>query len=275
MAETAGVEIAAVPPTPVVPETQKVEPPKEDTSQKLSDLIKKEKMIYRTKQNLSQKEKLILEKEKALAEREAKLATASTNPIEALKTLGWTYDQITEYMLQNKVPVDKHITDVRNELEQFKKQQLEEKQKAAEEAKQAAEAQATQVIDSFKVQINDFITTNKDTYELVNLHEAQDIVFATIETHFENTKKVLTIQEATDLVEKYLEDRIEQSTKTKKLASKYRLPEPNVEKKTEPTFSEPKTLTNSMTTGSSPGLPQARNEEDRIKRALAALDGKR
>lgn len=274
MAETAVVEQTA----PVVPvETPKVEVPAEtkpDEKAKFSELVKKERMIFHRNQQVASKAKEVEAKEKAVSDREAKLAAAQSNPVEALKLLGWTYDQITQYIVNNQqTPPDKHVADIRNELSDFKKQAAEEKRLAAEAAQAQAQAQTQEVIENFKQNLNEYIDTNKDKYELVSLHEAQAVVYETIEQHYEKTKKVMTMEEASDLVEKYLEDQIDRSTKTKKLASKYQPPPPTEEKKVEKT--EPRTLTNAMNSGSSPGMLPAKNESDRLQRALAALDGKR
>lgn len=276
MSET-GVEISAVPPTvPEAPkvETPPVEIPKENA--KFNELLKKEKMLYRTKQSLTQKEQAILVKEKALADKEAKLAAAQTNPLEALKYLGWTVDQINQFALENKIPVDKHVMDVRNELESFKKQQIEEKQKALEEAQKQASAETQIVIDNYREQIKEAIVKQPEKYELTNLYDDNfETVYEVISQHFASTNKVLSIEEAADLVEKYYEEEIEKGIKTKKLASRYPRPEPSGNEKKEAAGVEPRTLTNSMNSPAGPGLPPAKNEEDRMKRALAALDGKR
>ena len=72
------------------------------------------------------------------------------------------------------------------------------------------------------------------------------------------------------MVESYLEDEAKKASGAKKFASKAT----ETKKEDAPAPKQTKTLTNDMQPTSASVLP-AKNEQDRIKRALAALDGQK
>lgn len=274
-----------------------------------STIIKKEKQILREKRALKEQQ-LALEAEKQKwAEEQAKLQRFKelSNPLEALKEKGWTYEDLTNYVLSDqKTPPEKMIADVKKELEDLKTAQQREKEQLLAQAKEAAEKEQQQIIDNFKAQTNEYIAQNKDTYELINLHDAQEVVFATVEEHWakeverynkeveEGTTqpkqpKVLSMKEACDLVEKYLEENIEKSFKTKKLSTKYKplqtdtpsetnnqAPQAQGEAQAKPNVKGPVdyksfTIHNAMSGQGGPTSP-AKKLSERMTRAMAALD---
>ena len=105
------------------------------------------------------------------------------------------------------------------------------------------------------------------------MYDSTDLVYDTVEAYFDKTGKVLSIPEACDLVEKYLESQVEKSLQTKKLSA--RLP-----KASEPTDKRPapespaprRSLNNQNYTSSTPTLVSPKVENDRMARAMAALD---
>lgn len=252
-------------------DTPKVEPKKEDP--KFAALAKRERMLMRERQQQRMYAQQLEQQKVQLTQREKFLDTAKTNPLEALKAMGWTYDQLTNFVLNdNKITPDRQIAEVKKEIETWKEQQARERQEAMQSAQQQAQNEAQEVLDSFKERVGNFLETKKDTYELVNLYQEQELVFALIEQHFNNTGKVMSIEEAARLAETDIEERIDQGLKTKKISTKYKVGENKPdEKKAAP--KEPSTLNNNMNTGITPnGLPAA-TENDRIKRALAKLNG--
>jgi len=286
MAEQQAEAVVSEPTSAVQPITDKVESQVNETkvetvedkpkdpmlSSRFAALAKREKSIVRRAQEIKQVEQKLQEQAKTLEEKMKIFEVAKTNPMEALKQLGLSYQDITNFVLNDsKITPDTEIKHVRTELESFKKQQEEKERLRLESETQRAQLEAQEVINDFKSNINEFLTSKPDDYELTTLHEAQELVYATIEEHFNNTKRVLSIKEAADLVEKYLEERIEASTKTKKLSSKFKLADSKAEEKASPAPS--KTLTNQMSS-SAPSMLPAKTESDRIKRAMAALEQK-
>jgi hypothetical protein len=268
---------AAIEPTPeAAPEVPTVAEPKPEEkdprlSNRLQILASKEKAIVRRQQQVKAQEQLIQEREAKLNEWEQFKSQASTNPLAALQALGLSYQELTDFVLNNEKPTpDLQVKALRDEIASFKKEQLDSQQRAQEEAKKRADEEFNQAIENFKSDVNAFITSHADEYELINLHESHDLVFATIEEHFNKTKKILSTKEASDLVEKYLEEQVEKTvTGTKKFQSKFSQALAQKEEAPAPAQS-PKTLTNTMSS-SAPSMLPAKTENDRMARALAAL----
>jgi len=288
-----GVETAAqVPTTEVKPEaTQAAAPPpttpevKETERPQFAAIVKKEKQIVRERQAIkAERERLELERMAFQKDIEAmKRFKELSNPMDALKEKGWSYEDLTNFVLQEgKVPPEKLVGDIKKELEEFKTKQQQEREKQAQEAKERAELEMQQVVENFKNETNQLIQTNKDTYELINLHDASEVVFATVEEHFNKTNKILSIKEACDLVEKYLEDETTKALSTKKLSAKFKSLEADKTKEEPgavPAKGSPKTpdytsftLNNTMTPGAGAGPVAAKTLEDRMRRAMAVLD---
>ncbi|HXL73266.1 MAG TPA: hypothetical protein VN963_06525, partial [bacterium] len=102
----------------------------------------------------------------------------------------------------------------------------------------------------------------------INTYNQQNLIGEVVDEFFKTNKRVLAIKEAADMVEKYLEDEAQKALKTKKFGTKSIAP---VEKKETAAAPPTKTLTNSMQPTSASVLPPA-SEQDRMKRAMAALD---
>jgi len=197
---------------------------------------------------------------------------------EALRHLGLTYEELTEYQLTGKLPekapesaASKELADFKAELRQKEENQL----RVAQEAQKQAYDKA---LEDFRKATNEFILTNKDKYELIDIHAAQEVVLAVIETNYQRSvaagqPRVMTIAEAADLVEADLQKRIEASLASKKLSAKGKSPEAPATSSQPTKEQQARTLTNAMTASTTPSTP-ARNEKDRVARALAALSKK-
>lgn len=283
MSDQLGVEVANPQGTVITTGSQATEPAVTNTPEagtqvegttppppqapQFSAIIKKEKQILREKRALKEQQMALEAEKQKWADEQARLQRFKelSNPLEALKEKGWTYEDLTNYVLsEGKTPPEKLIADVKKELEDLKTTQAKEKERQLELAKEEAKKQEQQIIENFKAQTNEFIVQNKDTYELINLHDAQEVVFATVEEHWakeverynqelENgvtqprQPKVLSTKEACDLVEKYLEENIEKSIKTKKLSSKFK-----------PLQADTTNDTNNQTQSASPESPQGK-----------------
>lgn len=214
------------------------------------------------------------------------------NPLKAFEALGFTYQQLTDIVLNEGKPTpEMEMSRLQSEmdakLEAYKKEQSDERakltreseerqKKELEEQQAKLKAQEAEYIAEFQKSIEDFVATNADSYEFITVNEQVPLVFATVERHYEETGKVLTIKEAADLVEQFLEKRVEQNLATKKLKAKVSPPSsPKEDIQANPKTTQaipsqaPKTLTNSMTASSvsSPAL----SERERIQRALNRL----
>jgi len=253
--------------------------PPSDYSERAAALVRKEKNAYREKQEakairaqIDQKRAELEAKERRIQEFES---IKQTNPLKALEMLGLDYDALTQVYLNNgQVTPEVQVKNVMGEIEQLKKQQLEREQKQLEEAKIQAEAEANEVLTQFKSEIQEYLGSQSDSYEFINLFAQQNLVYDTIQEYFDKHKSILSIKEASDLVENYLEDQVKKSTATNKF-KKLLGPQDGPTNKTQQqtTTQQPRTLSNNMTSSAASFLP-AKTEQDRINRALAALDKK-
>lgn len=226
------------------------------------------------------------------------------NPLEALRRKGFTYDQLTQLQLNEGRPTPEMVA------KQTVEEILAEERKKAKEAEESEKSKLTKVeqerfeqtLANFRQEVQDFYTASENTeaYELINLHDAGEVVVATIEEHFQRTKKaaevalqaaiesgderaiarararkpeIMGIKQSCDLVEKFLEERVEKSTQTKKWASKVNpapadgASQPNREATPTPTNVQPRTINNNLTSSAQGSRPLSRDE--RIKRAMA------
>ena len=73
----------------------------------------------------------------------------------------------------------------------------------------------------FKNEIESFVRSNNDKFELIEANEANDVVYEVIEEHYNETGKFLDIQEAAEAVESYLEEEAEKLLRLGKVRSKF------------------------------------------------------
>ncbi len=268
-------------PKPIDPNAKTPEAPKkpdEKESQRFAALARKEKAAREAEARLSAKEKTLSEREaKAKAFEDAK---TNKDYAKAAELLGLTYEEWTNYLLNDKkLTPELEVKSVKQEIEELKKSLSEKDNKAEEARKKAAQDEYNQAITEFTKEVNDFLLTNKDEYELIALTNTQEVVLAVIEQHFQATSKagepkLLSIKEASDLVEADLVEKASKAAATKKMQAKSKPQETKKEDPKQTTFTQQsRTLSNSMTSTSGQSAP-ARTEEDRIKRAMALLDPK-
>jgi hypothetical protein len=265
---------------PGVATEAKVTDPKQDASaQRFAALAKRERAIVKKqeewKSQQSEWESFKKEREewKAARAKDAEVeALKRTSPLKWLEAQGITYNDLTAAALAGgKPPPDMAVREIKEEFESYKAQQERMRKEAADAEKARQQAEYDRVVEEFKAEVNQFIDGKKEEYELITLHAATPVVYATIEEHFANTKKVLSIKDASDLVEKWLEDQVAKSLETKKLKAKVSpttAKEPD--KKLDNGTAQPRTITNTMAT-STPSMLPAQTEQDRMKRAMAAL----
>lgn len=258
------------PPAPgAAPQTQT--DPK--AASRFAALARKEQGIVAKQQDVKSREEALAAREKAIADRETAFESEwKSDPTKAAEKRGLTYAEWTQRVLNDGKPsADSQVGEVRDEIAKLRKEREDEREAAKASAIEAEKAASAKVLEDFKSGVKAFIADKADTFEFINLHSAQNLVIATIEEHFANTNEILSTDKACELVEKFLEEQVMKSTETKKFKAKA-TPQPEVATKQSPNAgSQSKTLTNNMT-ASTPGFLPAKNEADRIKRALAALE---
>lgn len=232
---------------PVESTEPKVEAPKQDDkfSSKFAALSRKEKMLL-------DKERQLKTMEDKFKNYEAIEKRVKSNPLEFLKEYGFTYSDLTNFVLNDGKPTpDLEVKSVREEMAALKKE-LEER----ETKKQQEHLETT--LKAFKADIGKYVKSDVDKYELLNLsQDPVELVYSIIEEHFKSTETVLTTQEAADAAEKYLEDEAKKYLGVKKFQQKQEttVAKPAAEK----TMST--TLSNSMDS-KSPSTPDELDPND-------------
>lgn len=269
-------------------ETPVTETKPEPLSAKFSALAKKEKAIVEQSKSNKATEAKLAEREAAVADRESKIKESEslwdTDVFKALELKGYDYNKLTALMMDGKTAKDPETDPVKiakKTIDDFKKEQAQAKldaeattKKAADDAKAKQDADLAAAWESYNSEVNQFIETNKDDYELITTYSQQALIADTVDAFYQKNKRVLSVKEASDMVEAYLESEAEKALNTKKIGDKVtrttKPTEPTSKKDEEPRIT--KTLNNNMQPTSASVLPAA-SEADRMKRALAAMNG--
>lgn len=238
---------------------------------------------------LARKEAELVRKQQAFRSQQAEIARqaeevrafqqfreqARTNPLEALKALGISYDDVTSYVLNDNKPTPElEIGSLKQEIEALKRNTAAERERMLEEQRRAAMTEQQQIVEAFREEVGEYISQHAETYELTSLYGGSSLVADVIEEHFRNTNKLLTIPEAAKLVEEHYEDLARKAQATKKFAATQQkvaqaqgVAQPAVPR-TGPT------LTNNLSATAATGTQQPRTEADRVAAALARLEGR-
>lgn len=262
---------------PETPAPQAVEPPKEDPalSPKFAALAKKAKAAYQAQAQLKAEKAALEAKRKEIDEFSKYKQEATSNPLKALEALGWKYDDLVNFVLNDQKPTESQkLTQVEQRLEALQREQEEREQKRIQIEQEAAQRQYAETIDAFKSKVASHVSENSEKYELIQLHDAQELIFDTIEEYFNKTNQVMDIAKAAELVENYLESQFETTfTKAKKLQGKFGKKEEAPQPQSKPQ-STSVSLNNAVTSSSAaPGYLPPKTEQERIQRALAKLQG--
>lgn len=271
----------------VTPESTPGAPKPDDSSSKFSALAKREKGLVQKQNEIKAREAAFAAKEAAISAREAEIAAREqrikesdelweSDAFGAIEKRGYSYQKLTDLMLSGQKVGEKKPVDpaelVAKKLEEFEKKQTEREtareaaqRKADEDAQKKQEEQLAVAYETFKNELSDFVKAHDADYELINLYDQAPLVVDTIQAYFDEHQKVLSHKEACDMVEKYLEEEAQKAMKSKKFT-----------KSSEPTKKEEKaapskTLSNDLTPTSASVLTP-RNEQERMKRAMAALE---
>lgn len=272
---TAADVLGAPPAAPEAAPPAAPEPPKERASDRFAVLARKEQEVFRKAQAVRQQQAVLAQQAEELRAFEAAKRTARLNPLEALKQLGLTYDDVAQYVLNDNTPTpDAQVQSVREELEAFKRQAREEQERLTRQQREMAAQEQAAIVEQFREEVSDYISQHSETYELTSLYNGASLVSDVIEEHFKMAGKLLTIPEAAKLVEEHYEDLARKAQATKKFAATQQRVD-SAQAQTQ--ASAPKmgpTLTNSLTTGVAGSPQRPRTDEDRVKAALARLEGR-
>lgn len=267
----------AAPPAEGAPAAAPVE---DAVSPKLAMIAKKERDLVRKQQEF-QKSQADWQKERETMKAEleaerAKRAMWKEDPDKLLEEMGWDYDRLTERKLNGGGLTPKDLEKKMEERFKSFDERMAEERAALEKAQaEKKDAEAKKIVDDFKGELKSFVTSKADKYKLSNLFDPEaELLYDTIDAYYQEHEKVLSNDEAADLVEKYFKKLYDDAHQALTPAEEKALAE---EKKAlgvpekKPTTT---TLTNDMATSTS-GFVSAKTDNDRMKRAMAALEGKK
>lgn len=188
-------------------------------ARRFADLTKQARKVRDEQKAIAEERKRIAEVEKELEEYRQVKGKAKENPIEYLKSLGLTYQDITEIMLNdNKLTPEQQIRLLNEKLDSQAKSREDDK-KAQDEAKAKEEAAANeQAVMEFKQSIRSHIEAKADQYELIAAQDAHDLVFEVIEQFWREHDSLPDMEVACRHVEGYLEDEARKIMRLRKFA---------------------------------------------------------
>ena len=190
------------------------------------------------------------------------------DPLRALEDMGLSYDKLTELALNDgKLTPEMQMRLMREELEGDYKKKFEElENRLIEKEKSDEQRRYDDIQRGFQNEIEDFVESNADRYELIQANEANDIIYDVIEEHYNDTGRILDIEEAAEAVENYLEEEAEKIFKLGKFRSKFGI-ENDFEQEESPRQSQV-TLSNAMSAQANERVGRKLSDEE--SKALAA-----
>lgn len=234
---------------------EKIEEKKADPlSAKYAALAREERRVQLERNKLK-------EESKGLPEFLQAKKNARMDPLAYIKASGIEpqefYDNLTQVILEGKVPKDAHVRELETKLEKIEREQLEREEANAKAEKERARQSAQR-------QVADTIISAGEEFELINSFKRHDLVCNEIVNHYKATGEDLPIKEAAQKVEIYLETQAEIFTNTNRFKSKYARAAETLAPAlaTPPDARGSKTLTNSASTGTTePQRVKTREEE--------------
>ena len=190
------------------------------------------------------------------------------DPLRALEDMGLSYDKLTELALNDgKLTPEMQMRLMREELEGDYKKKFEElENRLLEKEKSDEQRRYDDIQRGFQNEIEDFVESNSDKYELIQANEANDIIYDVIEEHYNDTGRILDIEEAAEAVENYLEEEAEKIFRLGKFRSKFGI-ENDFEQEESPRQSQV-TLSNAMSAQANERVGRKLSDEE--SKALAA-----
>jgi hypothetical protein len=173
---------------------------------RFASLAKKEADLRRQQDDLKKREDAL----KGTPTLESLRKRAEANPIEVMQELGWTYEKMTKFLLNDNKHTPEHI---RDELA-AKIDGLEKKLTAKEEKEQSD--YRSKVEETFKSDIANHIEKSTDLDFLKTYPHAREIVYYHMDNEFRTKQNMMKIDEAVAVVEKQLYSQAESFLKTPK-----------------------------------------------------------
>ena len=182
--------------------------------------------------------------------------------------MGLSYDKLTELALNDgQLTPDMQMKLMREEIEngyQSKYKELENR--ILEKEKNDEQRRYDDIETGFKNEIESFVSSNPEQFELIQANEAKDVVYEVIEEHYNETGKILDIKEAAEAVESYLEEEATKLLQLSKVRSKFN-PGDNEQ---EPQRQSQVTLSNAHSAQANERVAKKLSDEE-SKRAMAEM----
>lgn len=264
------VSDVVIPPiTEVVEDTPAaVEPPSEFSS-KFAALARKEKFLRQQQDALKAEQEKIKAQQEKYGSYETARERAKTDPIAYLEAAGLSYSEITDYLLTKG---EKPSTDAEiKRLEALIEQERLDRRQGAEAAERE---QQERIVASYKNQIKDTVAEHSEKYELIQAHEAYDVVYGVVENYYESTGKIIELEKALEHVETELENQARRLLQLKRFAPKIEAPtEDETPPPSSPVVAAPptRTLTNAQTAAAPPTTSEWLSDDESKRRAAALI----
>jgi hypothetical protein len=249
---------------------------------RFSQLARREAELNRERQRLREEKAAVEEAARAAKQFEERKAKARLNPVEALKDLGLSYEEVSEFVVNdNKPPVSAEVQAIRDEIERLREEQRQEKEEMRRITEEQLQQQQENVISRFNQDAISFVSADPERYAFTLANDGAHYVPEIIEKHFHATGELLSVDKAAEIVEAHFEEVADRVAKSSKFKAKVSPQAPITQvaattpaKQPVAPAKRPVTLSNAMTASASSATPVRRTEQDRIRAALARLEGK-
>ncbi len=243
--------------------------------------VEQEQDVY----DISRHAAILAEKEAELAEAESVLAhkleevgvfeksmeSAKEDPVAFAESLGITYEDYASRYLQDTGSSPQTEQEVvLSKIENLEKQLKTSQSQREDDARAVAVEKQREAYGKALVEVQDFVDTNEEKFDLIKNIGVHDVVLTVIGQHYRNTGEILDTEEACVAVQEHYEQEAERYLASEKLLTRLGL-----EKKPTQGVQQdmrPRTLTNNIGT-EAPRYKDERpiSREESLERAAALL----
>jgi hypothetical protein len=144
------------------------------------------------------------------------------NPIQTLEEMGLDFETLSNLVLNDgKLNSDMRSNNLREDIRSDYESKIAELTERLDTKEAAEEESSVQnAVTNFNNEITSFIDENPEEFELIKSTEASDLVYQTIEQHYQDTNEILEIEDAAKAVEDHLSAEAEKILGTKKYADR-------------------------------------------------------
>lgn len=240
---------------------------------RFSALARKEAELHRAREAMKAEKAALEAAHRQVVAFEEARSVAKRDPLAALEALGISVNDVNERVLNGNVPTPAdEVASLREEIERLRVDQESARVKAEEAAAARLAVEQKAIIEEARVQAVEHVRTNPTRYDLTIANFGETLVPQVREEHFARTGKLLTVEQAADLVEKHFEGIADRVANARKFQAKLQSRTSPAPAATPPAAQ--KTLSNALTASATAATPKARSDADRIRAALARLEGK-